>query len=383
MSGPGAESAGAGPVLAGVPGTSLVVRDVTVRAVVVPFRRPLATRVGHFARWPLLLIDVATQQGITGRSYLAPYLASAAAGLRTVLNELAEGLRGQPAAPGQAFTGARGWFALAGYQGLALAAVAGLDIALWDALAQAAGLPLARLLGGTLEPVPAYNSNGLGLIPPAAVADEALELLAEGGFTALKVRVGRDRAADDIEAVRRVRAAVGDEVTLVADYNQGLTLGDALERCRALDAEGLTWIEEPLRYDDLDGHARVARDVSTPVMLGENFYGPRAMHEAIRAQACDLVMPDLMRIGGVTGWMQAAALADVAGLPMSSHLYPEVSGHLMRVTPTRHWLEWQDWADPVLAEPFQVRNGTLVVRDVPGNGLEWDEDAVNHYRFSN
>jgi mandelate racemase len=383
MSGPDAESAGAGPALAGVPGTSLVVRDVTVRPVVVPFRRPLATRVGHFARWPLLLIDVTTQQGITGRSYLAPYLASAAAGLRTVLHELAEGLRGQPAAPGQAFTGARGWFALAGYQGLALAAVAGLDIALWDALAQAAGLPLARLLGGTLEPVPAYNSNGLGLIPPAAVADEALELLAEGGFTALKVRVGRDRAADDIEAVRRVRAAVGDEVTLVADYNQGLTLGDALERCRALDAEGLTWIEEPLRYDDLDGHARVARDVSTPVMLGENFYGPRAMHEAIRAQACDLVMPDLMRIGGVTGWLQAAALADVAGLPMSSHLYPEVSGHLMRVTPTRHWLEWQDWADPVLAEPFQVRNGTLLVPDVPGNGLEWDEDAVSRYRSSN
>ena len=258
--------------------------------------------------------------------------------------------------------------------------MAGLDIALWDALAQAAGLPLARLLGGTLEPVPAYNSNGLGLIPPAAVADEALELLAEGGFTALKVRVGRDRAADDLEAVRRVRAAVGDEVTLVADYNQGLALGDALERCRALDGEGLTWIEEPLRYDDLDGHARIARDIATPVMLGENFYGPRAMHEAIRAQACDLVMPDLMRIGGVTGWLQAAAIADVAGLPLSSHLYPEVSGHLLRVTPTRHWLEWQDWADPVLARPFGVRDGTLLVPDVPGNGLEWDEDAVTHYQ---
>ena len=383
MSGPDADSAGAGPARAAVPATGLVVRDVTIRAVVVPFRRPLATRVGHFARWPLLLIDVTTEQGITGRSYLAPYLAGAAAGLRTVLQELADGLRGQPAAPGQAFTGARGWFALAGYQGLALAAVAGLDIALWDALAQAAGLPLARLLGGTLEPVPAYNSNGLGLIPPAAVADEALELLAEGGFTALKVRVGRDRAADDLEAVRRVRAAVGGDVTLVADYNQGLALGDALERCRALDAEGLTWIEEPLRYDDLDGHARIARDITTPVMLGENFYGPRAMHDAIRARACDLVMPDLMRIGGVTGWLQAAAVADVAGLPMSSHLYPEVSGHLMRVTPTRHWLEWQDWADPVLARPCEVRDGTLLVPDVPGNGLEWDEDAVTHYRTSN
>ena len=228
--------------------------------------------------------------------------------------------------------------------------------------------------------MPAYNSNGLGLIPPETAGDEALELLAEGGFTALKVRVGRDRAADDLRAVRRVRDAVGSGVTLVADYNQGLALGDALERCRALDAEGLTWIEEPLRYDDLDGHARLAHDISTPVMLGENFYGPRAMLAAIQARACDLVMPDLMRIGGVTGWLQAAALADSTGLPMSSHLYPEVSAHLLRVTPTRHWLEWQDWADPVLARPFEVRDGLLHPPDVPGTGLAWDEDAVARYQ---
>ncbi len=357
----------------------LVVRDVTIRAVVVPLRRPLATRVGNFPRWPLLLIDVATDQGITGRAYLAPYLNRAGAALLPVLRDMGAGLRGRPAAPGAAFQEARGWFSLAGYQGLALAAVAGLDIALWDVLAQAAGLPLARLLGGTLAPVPAYNSNGLGLILPAAAGDEAPELLAEGGFSALKVRVGRDRAADDIEAVHRVRDAVGTEVTLVADYNQGLTRGEALERCRALDGEGLAWIEEPLRYDDLDGHARLARDITTPVMLGENFYGPRAMHEAIRAQACDLVMPDLMRIGGVTGWLQAAAIADVAGLPMSSHLYPEVSGHLLRNTPTRQWLEWQDWAHPVLAHPFEVRDGLLHLPDVPGNGLQWDDEAVARY----
>jgi mandelate racemase len=327
-----------------------------------------------------LLIDVTTEQGIIGRSYLAPYLSRAAAALVPVVRDLGDGLRGRPVAPAAAFEEARGWFGLAGYQGLALSAVAGLDMALWDALAKAAGLPLVRLLGGTLEPVPAYNSNGLGLIPPAAAGDEALELLAEGGFTALKVRVGRDSAVDDIAAVRRVREAVGDQVTLVADYNQGLALGEALERCRALDAEGLAWIEEPLRYDDLDGHARLARDIGTPIMLGENFYGPRAMLEAIRAQACDLVMPDLMRIGGVTGWMQAAAIAYATGIPMSSHLYPEVSGHLMRVTPARQWLEWQDWAHPVLARPFEVRSGELHLPDVPGNGLEWDESAVTHHR---
>ena len=209
--------------------TELTVRDVTVRSVVVPLRRPLATKVGDFSRWPLLLIDVTTGEGITGRGYLAPYLSRAAAALRTVLEDMGAALRGQPVSPAAAYASARGWLGLAGYQGLALAAVAGLDIALWDALAQAAGLPLAVLLGGTLAPVPAYNSNGLGLIPPEQVADEALELLAEGGFTALKVRVGRDRTADDLAAVRRVRTAVGDDVTLVADYNQGLSLGEALD----------------------------------------------------------------------------------------------------------------------------------------------------------
>ena len=362
------------------PGAGLVVRDVTVRSVVVPLRRPLATRVGDFARWPLLLIDVTTEQGVVGRSYLAPYLDRAAAALLPAVRDLGAGLRGRPAAPAAMSGEARGWLSLAGFQGLALAAVAGLDIALWDVLAKAAGLPLARLLGGTMEPVPAYNSNGLGLIPPAAAGDEALELLAEGGFTALKVRVGRTSAADDVAAVRRVRDAVGDGIILVADYNQGLARGEALQRCRALDGEGLTWIEEPLRYDDLDGHARLARAIATPVMLGENFYGPRAMHEAIRAQACDLVMPDLMRIGGVTGFGQAAAIAGTCGIPMSSHLYPEVSGHLLRVTPTRQWLEWQDWAHPVLARPFEVRSGELHLPDVPGNGLEWDEAAVAHYQ---
>jgi len=359
----------------------LVVRDVVVRAVVVPLRRPLATRVGDFPRWPLLLIDVSTEQGIVGRSYLAPYLNRAAAVLLPAIRDLGAGLRGRPVTPAAAYEQARRWFGLAGYQGLAVAAVAGLDMALWDALAKSAGLPLARLLGGTTDPVPAYNSNGLGLIPPAAAGDEALELLAEGGFTALKVRVGRAAAADDVAAVRRVREAVGDDVVLVADFNQGLDLGEALQRCRALDAEGLAWIEEPLRYDDLDGHARLARDICTPVMLGENFYGPRAMHQAIQAQACDLVMPDLMRIGGVTGFLQAAAIADVAGIPMSSHLYPEISGHLLRVTPTRHWLEWQDWAHPVLARPFEVRAGMLHLPDVPGNGLEWDNDAVTRHQI--
>lgn len=353
-----------------------IVRDLVVRAVEVPMARPLATRVGAFARWPLVLLDLHTDDGLTGRSYLAPYLRGAVATLVPLLHELGAALRGRPAAPTAVAEATRGWLSLTGRQGFTLAALSSLDVAAWDVLAQAAGLPLVRLLGGEPGPVLAYNSNGLGLGHPDRVGAEAVELLAEGGFRALKVRLGRASAAEDLAAVRAVRAAVGDDVELVVDYNQGLDLAAALTRCRALDDEGVTWIEEPLRYDDLDGHARLARDTRTPIMLGENFYGTRPMLDAIRSGACDLIMPDLGRIGGVTGWLRAAAMAEVTGMPMSSHLYPEVSAQLLRVTPTAGWLEWQNWADPVLARPPLVRDGHAQPPDVPGNGLVWDEDAV-------
>jgi mandelate racemase len=116
-------------------------------------------------------------------------------------------------------------------------------------------------------------------------------------------------------------------------------------------------------------------------MLGENFYGPRALHAAIMAGAGDYVMPDLMRIDGVTGWPRAAAIAGATGIQMSSHLYPEFASHLLRVAETGHWLEWQDWAHPILAAPFELQDGQLLIRDVPGAGLDWDEAAVQRYRM--
>ena len=178
-----------------------------------------------------------------------------------------------------------------------------------------------------------------------------------------------------------MRAAAGDDVKLMCDFNQGLSLGDALVRCHDLDGEGLYWFEEPIAYNNLNGYAQLAGELATPVQLGENFYGPRAVYDAMLAGAGDFFMPDLMRIGGVTGWMRAAAIAGVAGIALSSHLYPEVSAHLLRVSESAHWLEWQDWAEPILAEPFKLQDGHLVIPEVPGNGLAWDSDAVARYRF--
>jgi len=354
----------------------LTFKSITARPVLLKLRRPVVARIATITEWPLILIDLATEEGIVGRSYLEPYIPKSMRYLVPALHDLGALLKGRRVAPVEIFEAARKSLHFVGYEGLSLIAVAGLDMAAWDALARAACVPLCVLLGGSVGPVPAYNSNGLWLRPPADAAREAVELREEGGFKGLKLRLGRDRLADDLAAVEAVRAAVGDDVALMADFNQGLHLGEALERCHAIDELGLAWIEEPIVYDNLEGYARLAAELKTPLQIGENFYGPRALHAALQMKACDLVMPDFMRIGGVTGWQRAAAIAGAAGIPISTHLYPEIGAHVMRVSETAHWLEWQDWADPILQEPYELKDGKLLIPERPGLGLEWDEKAV-------
>ena len=355
---------------------SLTFKSIAARAVVLKLKRPVVARIATISEWPLILIDLFTEEGIVGRSYLEPYTVKTMRYLVPALQDFGAMLKGRRVAPVELYELARKSLHFVGYQGLSMIAVSGLDMAAWDALGKASGVPLCVLLGGSVGPVKAYNSNGLWLQAPEVLGADAIALRDEGGFGALKLRLGRDRARDDLAAIDAVRAAVGDGIELMADFNQGLNLAEAVQRCHMIDNAGLAWIEEPIVYDNLDGFAQLAAELKTPIQIGENFYGPRDLHAALQKKACDLVMPDFMRIGGVTGWLRAAAIAGAAGIPMSTHLYPEVAAHVMRVTETAHWLEWQDWADPILQRPYEIRDGLLYIPDVPGLGLEWNEDAV-------
>ncbi len=359
--------------------TTLTIRSLTARPVLLTLERPVVARIATITEWPLILIDLLTEEGVVGRSYLEPYTPKTMRYLVPALHDLGDLLKGQPVAPVDLYRTARQSLQFVGYEGVAAIAVSGLDMAAWDAVAKAADQPLCRHLGGALGPVRAYNSNGLWLHAPSVVAEEAVRLRGEGGFTGLKLRLGRERITDDLATIDAVRATVGDDMHLMVDFNQGLDLAEAMDRCRRIDDLGLAWIEEPIVYDDLDGYQKLTADLKTPIQIGENFFGPRALHRALQMGACDFVMPDFMRIGGVTGWMRAAAIAGAAGIPMSTHLYPEVAAHVMRVTDTAHWLEWQSWADPILQQPFAVRDGQLHIPDRPGVGIEWDEAAVAAY----
>ena len=357
----------------------LKINGLVVRALVVPMRRPLQTSTGAVSVAPLLLVDLKTNAGIIGRSYLFAIGIHNLRPIAALLDAMGELLKGEVVAPFEIEKKLRARYTLLGVHNMVLFAMAAIDMCVWDALGQALGQPVARLLGGEPRPVMAYNSNGLGIQELKPLAKEAQQLVAEG-FSAVKLRLGRATAAADLEALRVVKKTIGPKVTLMVDFNQALTVAEAIRRGRMIDEEGgVLWIEEPIRADDFAGCAKVAHEVATPIQIGENFMGPEQMAQAIAAGCCDYVMPDAQRIGGITGWLRAAALAQGAGLEMSSHLFPEVSCQLLAVTPTCHWLEYVDWAAPILHEPVRIEDGRAIAAVSAGLGMQWNEKAVQKY----
>ena len=208
----------------------LTFESVTIRAVSIPMRRPIVAKVGTYTEWPLILIDVKTKEGVIGRSYLEPYLKNAIRYVGPAIQDMAHAFKGRQLAPLDMYRDVIGTLHLLGRQGVSVIAAAGLDMAIWDALAKAAGLPLAELLGGTVGKIRTYNTNGLWLLPLEKLSKEARELVDEGNFGAVKMRLGRPKIADDLKAIELVRGAVGNDVRVMCDFNQGQTLQEAIWR---------------------------------------------------------------------------------------------------------------------------------------------------------
>ena len=355
--------------------TKLGIRSVTARAVNAPISRPVKTAVGSIESAPLVLIDVATDQGVTGRAYIFAYTPLTLKPLVHLIHEIGRDLIGQAVAPFDLMKGFDRKFRLLGWHGLVGMAVSGLDMAFWDALGQAAARPLAELLGGTTRPMRAYDSYGV--VDP--VADEKdLRHSIERGFRGIKIKGGDGDLDNDERVVKAVRGIIGPDVALMLDFNQSLDPAAALVRIARLAPYDLTWIEEPVPHENLQGHAMVRRSSPIRIQSGENWWFPRGFAEAIAAGASDYIMPDLMKVGGVTGWMRVAALAEAASIPMSSHLFAEASAHMLPVTPTAHWLEVLDLARAIVAEPVEIVNGNVTAHG-HGLGMSWNETAVAKY----
>ncbi|WP_282604409.1 enolase C-terminal domain-like protein [Pelagibius sp. Alg239-R121] len=353
----------------------LTITALKSRAIVAPLARPVRTAVGTLANAPLVLIDVETDQGVTGCAYIFGYTPTTLKAIAAFLSDLEESLVGQVVAPAEQARFYENRFRLLGRQGLVGMTLSCLDMALWDALGKSAGHPVVRLLGGLPRPMPAYDSYGV--VDPIEDRGD-LERSLERGFRAIKIKVGDGDLMRDIEMVSGVRDIIGPDVELMIDFNQSRTVPDAVRRIDALSNFDLTWVEEPVPAEDFVGHAEVRAASTPPIQTGENWWFPQDMAKAIDAGACDCAMPDLMKIGGITAWIRAAGIAETKSIPVSSHLFVEASAHVLPVTPTAHYLEFLDIAGSILQEPMLVEDGKVTARG-PGLGMVWNEDAVARY----
>ncbi len=356
--------------------SSPTIQGFKVRAVRVPMRTPHQTASGVITESPLVLTDVLTDVGVTGHSVVFTYTPAALKPTAELIQNLEVLVQGDALAPLEVEQKLAKRFRLLGTQGLVGIALAAIDMALWDALARLNITSLVRLLGGVEKPVRPYGAVGYdGVSGSAKVAEDWVKR----GFTGVKAKIGYPTVQEDVAVVRAMRKAVGNDVAIMADYNQSLTPTEAVERLRVLDEEGLTWVEEPTLAHDYAGHALVARAARTPIQCGENWWGTLDMQHALDAQASDFVMPEVMKIGGVTGWLRAAALAQARNIRVSNHLWPEISAQLLCCTPTAHWLEYADWWNPVLAAPLRIENGLAWIDGATGSGVDWDEGAIARF----
>jgi mandelate racemase len=350
-----------------------IIRSLVVRPVAVPMAEPHRTASGVITLSPLVLVDLRTRDGAVGHSMVFTYTPAALKPLAEFTANLEPLLVGQPLAPAELTRSLLKRFRLLGNHGLVGMAISAIDMAAWDALARSQGLPLCRLLGAMPRPTPAYG--GIGFDGAAGCARQA-ERWVERGLSGVKAKIGYPTVEGDVEVIRAIRSAVGEDVEIMVDYNQCLTPVEARERMRVLDGENLGWVEEPVVAEDYAGMASVAKAAATPVQAGENWWGPLEFQKAIEAGASDLLMPDLMKVFGVTGWMDLAAHAAPRGLRISCHLFPECSAQVLAATPTAHWLEYADWWNPVVADPLELRDGLAIPSDRPGSGIEWNEGAI-------
>jgi mandelate racemase len=354
--------------------------SVKARAVLAPIKTPPVTASGSIKNSALVLIDLQSDAGLTGRSYLFAFsenMLKPTVDCVEAIENLVIGLDADPFSLDRIL---RAKLRLYDTHGILGQVLSGLDMAIWDIYSQSKNQPLAKVLGGSLDPVPAYNSCGLWIKSIPELLAEIPMLLEDQGFSATKIRIGRPDPADDLIAVRALRKEIPDQISLMSDFNQSAT-DDPTLRCRMLDGEGLYWIEEPVLFDDFKSCASLRRELETPIQLGENLRSQFEMTAALDADCSDFYMLDVQRIGGVTGWLAASKLASPSKTPLSSHLFPEMSVHLLAASPTRHWLEYVDWANPILEEPLSIIRGHAVVPDRPGNGIRWDERAVSLYEL--
>jgi L-alanine-DL-glutamate epimerase-like enolase superfamily enzyme len=265
--------------------------------------------------------------------------------------------------------------------GVVTLALSAIDIALWDIRGKAAGMPLARLLGGLRDRVPAYASGALMRTTPLDQVERAAAALVEKGFRQIKTQMAVDglTPAQEVERIRAVRDAVGPDIALMVDINQRWDVHEAIAIGRRVEDLGLAWLEDPTSPTDHEGLAEIAAALATPICAGEYLYGIEPHQRSLTHRSVDIVMIDLLRAGGITPWMKIAGMAEAFNRPVVSHLLPEIHVHLVAAAPNGLVVEYMPWTWRLFEDPPMVDKGEMTVPAGAGLGLKFAPDLFDKY----
>ncbi len=332
---------------------------------------------------PVVILRLRTDAGIEGIG-LTFYGGTMTGALRAAVDELGALVIGDDPLRIEAI--ARKLRAAAGDScgpaGIFTLALSAIDIALWDIKGKALDQPLWRLLGGARERVPTYASGSLrrGLTDEQAAT--AARRLVDKGFVEMKTQMalpGDPSPAEEVRRVRAVRDAIGPDIKLMCDINQRWRPEQAIEIGKRVEDVGLFWLEDVTACDDYQGLARINAALATPIAGGEYVWGIVPFRHMIEARSVDIVMIDLVRVGGITQWIKVAGMAEAFNLPVVSHVIPEMHLHLIAAVPNGLTVEYMPWMLKLYQETPAIERGQLVLPSKPGLGLTFDEAAITSF----
>ncbi len=356
------------------------ISTIDIEQLAIPLRRPIRTAAHDFTHAYTVFVRLRTDIGLTGIGWCFAFEASKAAALAALVADLTSVYEGRdPRAVRANFAAAWRDLNFFGHAGAAMMALSALDTACWDLAAQAAELPLYRYLGGDNTRVTTYASSGLWLNYSVDEVIAEAEMFRAQGHRAMKMRIGRPDFMTDIGRVGRVREALGSDIELLVDANQAWPVSVAIRAGRLLEPLDIFWLEEPVFYTDLAGCAQVTAALDMRVATGETSYGSAAMKQHLQVRAADVLMPDLQRMGGITEYLNAAALCAAFNQPVSSHLFTEASAHVLAAQPHALMLEHMEWWEELFENPLAIEDGQVVLPTAPGLGLTVSEQALSRF----